>query len=252
MLFVIACIVSFIPYAALFLWLRGLRGNDPAYGKLCSRTLGCGALCVLPVTLFSGVSYIIVRLTGLHNSNPLLYQAVYTIIVLALMEELAKYLIFRRVLKKTTYQYSWLDMTVLMTIVGIGFGALEAVVYSIGANIPVVLVRGVCLPHAGYGFIVGYFCGKGEKYEKPIYKWIGFLIAWLIHGVYDFSLSEEFFAINDNLAIVAILLALLDIFLVIRLIVFVKKAKKSEIYIEALDEKAVESEGRNFALGTER
>ena len=50
----------------------------------------------------------------------------------------------------------------------------------------------------------------------------------------------------------AILLALLDVVLVIRLIVFVKKAKKSEIYTEALDKKALESEGRNFALGTER
>ena len=78
------------------------------------------------------------------------------------------------------------------------------------------------------------------------------MIAWLLHGIYDFSLIEKFLAINDNLAIVAILLALLDVVLVIRLIVFVKKAKKSEINTEALDKKALESEGRNFALGTER
>lgn len=252
MLFVIAFIVSFIPYTALFLWLRGRSRDNPAYGKLCSMALGYGALSLFPVTLFSGVSYIIVRLTGLHNSNPLLYQAVYTIIVLALMEELAKYMLFRHVIKKTPYPCSWLDMTVLMTIVGIGFGAIEAVIYSIGASIPVVLVRGICVPHAGFGFLVGYFCGKSAKCGKPVYKWVGFLIAWLLHGIYDFSLSEEFLAINDNLAIVAILLALLDVVLVIRLIVFVKKAKKSEIYIEALDEKAVESEGQYSALGTER
>ncbi len=228
MLFVIACIASFIPYTALFLWLRSRRREDPSYKKLCGRALGFGVLSVLPVTLFSGISYVIVRLTGLHNANPLLYQAVYTVIVLALMEEFAKYLLFRRVVKKTPYPYSWLDMTVLMTIVGIGFGAIEAVVYSIGASVPVVLVRGICLPHAGYGFIVGYFCGKAEQNGKPIYKWIGFLISWLLHGIYDFSLSEEFLAINDNLAIVAVFLALADIFLVIKLIVFVNKAKKNE------------------------
>ena len=232
MLFVIACIASFIPYTALFLWLRGRRRDNPTYKKLCDMALGHGVLCVLPVILFSGVSYIIVRLTGLHQSNPLLYQAVYAIIVLALMEELAKYLLFRRVVNKTPYPCSWLDKTILMTIVGIGFGAIEAVIYSIGASIPVVLVRGICLPHAGYGFVVGYFCGKSVKYGKPVYKWIGFLIAWLLHGIYDFSLSEEFLAINDNLAIVAVLLALMDIFLVIRLIVFVNKAKKNEIYNE--------------------
>ena len=77
------------------------------------------------------------------------------------------------------------------------------------------------------GFIVGYFYGKAIKYEKPIYKWTGFLISWLIHGLYDFSLSEEFVALNDNLVIVPVLLALLDIVLVIRLIVFVKKAKRN-------------------------
>lgn len=223
---IIACIVSFIPYIALFLWLRKLKKDDPEYRSLCNRTLGRGALSVLPVILLSGVSYIIVRLTGIQNSNPLLYQAIYNIIVLALMEEIAKYLTFRRVLKKTTYAYSWLDTVVLMTIVGIGFGFIEAIAYSIGASIPVVLVRGICLPHAGYGFIVGYYYGKGMKTGKPGYRWIGFLISWVLHGIYDFSLSEEFVALNDNLVIIPFVLALVDIILVIMLIVFVKKRKR--------------------------
>lgn len=237
MILIIACIVSFIPYTALFLWLRSLRKDDPAYRNLCSTTLGRGALTMLPVILFSGVSYILVRLTGIQNSNTLLYQALYNFIVLALMEELAKYLTFRRVLKKTAYAYSWLDMAILMTIVGIGFGFLEAVVYAIGASVPVVLIRGICLPHAGYGFIVGYYYGKGAKYGKQGYKWVGFLISWLLHGLYDFSLSEEFIALNDNLVFVPVLLALFDIVLVIMLIAFVHKAKKQEVYSEALNER---------------
>jgi|GEM_PF-1036308 len=236
MLFIIACIVSFIPYTALFFWLRKLRGDDPAYKSLCGKALKSGVLCIFPVTLFSGVSSILLRITGLGSSSPLLYQALYNFIVLALMEELVKYMQFRRVLKKTPYRYSWLDMAVLMTIVGVGFGFIEAIVYAIGASVPVVLVRGICLPHAGYGFIVGYFYGKGEKYGKPIYKWIGVLISWLLHGLYDFSLSDEFIALNDNLAIVALLLALFDIILVIKLISFAKKARKSEVYTEALYE----------------
>lgn len=103
-----------------------------------------------------------------------------------------------------------------------------AVVYAIGASIPVVLVRGICLPHAGIGFVVGYFYGKGEKEGKTYYRWIGFLISWLIHGLYDFSLSEELIAYNDNLVFIPLLLAVLDIVLVILLIVFIKKTKKRE------------------------
>ena len=191
---------------------------------------------MVPILLLSGSSYFILRLTGLHNTNPLLYQALYKFIVLALMEEAAKYWGFTRILKKTDYAYSWLDTAVLMTIIGLGFGMLESVVYAIDASVPVVLVRGVCVPHAGYGFLTGYFYGKGSKSEKPALKWTGFLLSWLMHGLYDFSLSEEFIAINDNLAIVALLLAVLDIVLVFFLIGFARKAKKQALYTEPLPE----------------
>lgn len=234
LVFLLACVVSFVPFAALFLWLRNRRKEDIAYKTLCNKALGRGALCVLPVLLFSGVSYIALRLTGLHNTDKLLYQALYNFIVLALMEELAKYLGFRHVLKKSSYPFSWLDMTVLMTIIGIGFGAIESVIYAIGSSIPVVLVRGICMPHAGYGFLVGYFYGKSEKKGKPALKWLGFLLSWFMHGLYDFSLSEEFIAMNDNLVIVALLLAVFDIVLVFLLIRFVKKAEKNEICTQPL------------------
>ena len=57
-----------------------------------------------------------------------------------------------------------------------------------------------------------------------------------MHGLYDFSLSEEFIAINDNLAIVALLLAVLDIVLVFILIGFARNAKKQALYTEPLPE----------------
>ena len=60
------------------------------------------------------------------------------------------------------------------------------------------------------------------------------MIAWFIHGLYDFSLSEEFAAINDNLVFVALLLAILDIILVIVLIRFVRKVRRQERYTEPL------------------
>lgn len=236
LVFILACVASFVPSAALFLWLRNRLKEDAAYKKLCNRALWQGVKCILPITLLSGGSYIILRLTGLHNINTLLYQALYNIIVLALMEEVAKYYGFRRLLKKTDYAYSQTDTAVLMTIVGLGFGMLESAFYAIGASVPVVLVRGICVPHAGYGFLTGYFYGKGVKSGKPAVKWAGFLLSWLIHGLYDFSLSKEFVAINDNLTFVALLLAVLDIVLVLLLIVFVRKAKKRADYTEALTE----------------
>ena len=157
-----------------------------------------------------------------------MYEMLYTFIVLALAEEIVKYRTFGRVLQKTDYPCSWLDIAMLMTIVGIGFGCIESVIYMISASVTVVLIWGLCVPHAGYGFIVGYFYGKGYITGKPKQRWIGFALAWFLNGLFDFSLSEQFTAINDNLMFVALALAVLDILLVINLIVFVKRAKKRE------------------------
>ncbi len=237
-LLILAIIVSFVPAVLLYRWLKNRIKDDAAFRELCGSTLKKGILSVFPILLCSLVFQLIIRLIGVKESNPLLYEALYTFIVLALAEELVKYLAFRRTLQQTEYRVSWVDVTALMAIVGIGFDLIESVVYAIGASVPVVLIRGICIPHAGYGFIVGYFYGKSVKNGKPAVKWIGFLLAWLLHGLYDFSLSEPFIALNDNLAIVAILLALLDIVLVLLLVRFVKKAKKQAAYTEPLPAEA--------------
>ena len=233
-LLVLVAVISLIPFVALFLWLRNRLREEKAYKNLCNKALLRGVLCIFPVMLFSAVTYVLLRLTRVQESNPLLYEALYTFIVLALSEETAKFLMFRRTLRKTDYSFSWLDVTALMTIVGIGFGLIESVVYAVVSSVPVILVRGLCVPHAGYGFLVGYFYGKSLKSGRPGVKWIGFIVAWLLHGMYDFSLSQEFLAINDNLAIAALLLAVAEVVLVIVLIRFAVKARKQSVYLEPL------------------
>ena len=47
---------------------------------------------------------------------------IYTFIVLALAEEIVKFLTFRKVLKDSDYPFSWLDLTITMVVVSIGFG----------------------------------------------------------------------------------------------------------------------------------
>ena len=229
-----AIIVSLVPAIALYLWLKNRKKDDVSFRELCGTTLKRGILSVFPVLLCSAVFHIIIRLTGVKDANPLLYEALHAFLVLALAEELVKYLTFRRTLKNTDYRVSWVDVTALMTIVGTGFDLIESIVYAIGASVPVVLVRGICIPHAGYGFLVGYFYGKGVKSENPAARWTGFVLAWLIHGMYDFSLSEAFTAINENLVIIPLALAVMDIVLVILLIRFVLKAKNQEKYTDPL------------------
>ncbi len=225
MLLIPALFVSLIPVFILYLWFRNrLKKGDEGFKTACKRALKYGFLTVIPVMLFSGTSALILRLTGLRETHQLLYIVLYNFIVFALSEEISKFLSFRHMMKKTDYPFSWLDVTVLMTIVGIGFDIFESAVYAIGSSLPVILVRGICLPHVGYGFLTGYFYGKGLKNGEPAQKWKGLALAWLIHGMYDLSLKDEFLAINDNLIFVPFLLVLVDIILVLLLIRFAGKA----------------------------
>ena len=233
-LYILACIVSFIPCIVLYLWMRNGSSKEEVYRKRCDKALRQGFLTIFPVMLGSAVTSLLINLSGLRNSNPLLYELLYKFIVFALVEETAKYLMFKRVMQKNPGPYSRLDMAVLMAAVGTGFGMIESVVICISESIPVVLIRGISFAHVGYGFLVGYYYGKGVRNGNPSTKWIGLVIAWLLHGMYDFSLSEEFLALNDNLVIVPFILVFAEIALAIALAVFVKRAPKKAEYTEVL------------------
>ena len=117
----------------------------------------------------------------------------------------------------------------------------------ITSNPVVMLVRGIVIPHGGYGAIVGWSYGRSVKTGRRGDRVLGFVTAWLIHGLYDFSLTEEFAARNQNLAVaVALILTGLNLALIIALIVFVVKARRNEKYTEMLlgakDRDAVEDQ----------
>jgi len=240
---ILATIVSFFPFIGVYLWLRNGVSKEETHRKLCDKAFGQGVLCIIPVSAFSAISSIALNLSGIESSNPLLYRALHTLIVLALSEEIAKCAMSLRFMKKRGGSYSWLDIVVIFVVVATGFGVFESIIYAFGASIPVVLVRGICVPHVAYGFIVGYFYGKGLKTGNNGAKWIGFAITLLIHWLYDFSLSEEFTSLNDNLVFIPLLLALAEIVLAIVLIVFTRKASKQEKYTEPIPETSADLKG---------
>ena len=79
--------------------------------------------------------------------------------MLALAEEVMKFLAMKRVIKDRPS--SWLEVTVFMTLSGLGFEVIEAIPYAIGSGAAPMLVRGVTMMHAAFGFVTGYFYGKG-------------------------------------------------------------------------------------------
>lgn len=230
-------LLSIVPSVLIFVLLRNRQKDNILYRKKCTYSFVSGLISVLPILLLSGVLYVLnvfLKVALLQNVNILVYQAIYRFIVLAFAEEIIKFLTFRFVLKRNPYAYSWADVTAFMVIIGTAFGLIEDIPYAIGATPIIMLVRGFTMGHVGYGFIMGWFYGKRLHTGKKFYGVIAVLLPWLIHGLYDFSLTPELLELNDNFAFLGVSLALLDIVLLILMIRFFIRAKKQERYQQPL------------------
>ncbi len=233
---VLIFIISIIPATLIIIWMMKRKKEDVLYKKSCNSSLIRGLISVLPILAVSAVLFIfsaVIKKTLLDPANKLhalLYQLVYTFIVLAFAEELVKFLCFKGVLKKRYNAYSWADVVAFMVIIGTSFGLVEDIPYAIGASPMVMLVRGFTMGHTGYAFITGWFYGKKLYTGKKRYGVMAFGIPVFIHGLYDFSLSQELIDINDNFAAIGLSLALLDIILLVLMIRFFRTSRKKERY----------------------
>jgi polyferredoxin len=87
---------------------------------------------------------------------------------------------------------------------------------------------------------MGWFYGKHIETGKKIYGIVAFGLPFLIHGLYDFSLSEELLKTNDNLAFIGLSLAVLDVVLIILMIRFFLISRKKERCTDQFIEKTIE------------
>lgn len=127
MLSIIIFLLSIVPSVLIFVWLRNRHKDDLLYRKSCGYAFISGLISVLPILILSAVLFVlnaVLKLTLLKDVNILVYKAIYTFVVLAFAEEIIKYSVFRFVLKRKKYAYSWADITALMVIVGTAFGLM--------------------------------------------------------------------------------------------------------------------------------
>lgn len=230
-------LLSIIPSALIVIWLTRRKQDDLRYRQSCNSAIVRGLIAVLPIIAVSGVSNLlgnVLKATLLKNAPPLIHQAIYKFIVLAFAEELVKYLLFRSLLNKRFNEYSFADTVAFMVIIGTVFGLVEDIPYAVGASPVMMLVRGFTAGHLGYGFLMGWFYGKRLYTGKKRYGVLAFMLPFLLHGLYDFSLSPELLELNDNLAIIAVSLAVTDIVLLGLTIRFFIRSPKKEFYNEPL------------------
>ncbi len=232
---ILVFILSLVPAVLIFIWLKRRKAEDSEYKNICTSALKRGAIpCALLVLPLSVIFFVIERILAVLGVGAVPRAIYYNFIVLALAEELAKYRILKSLLKKNPYPCSWLDVTSLMMIVGIGFQITESIVYAFGANAGMMLVRGLTAMHCGYGFIMGYFIGKGMKTGQKRYTVLGILLPFILHGLYDTCLSEVLGEISDKFAYVSLALAAASLVILAIAFIHIHKAGKKAEYTEAL------------------
>ena len=234
MFIVLALLGSFVPSVIMFLCLRKSGGDRPDYRSDCTRALLYGFLSTVLIVIAAFVLQITANIAGLKKCPVLIQEAYKDFILAALVEEIVKFLLFKRVLLKAKSDYSWRDIVAFMVIVGMSFGLLEDIVYVVEADVITILVRGFLLMHGGYGFIMGYLYGKSIYTGKKRYRIPAIILPFLLHGIYDFGLTPELMEINDNYAFLSVGMAIIGLAVFIRMIVFFAKAGRKEKYISPL------------------
>ncbi len=155
-----------------------------------------GVLSVIPALIFSGF------LSGIFPDNhaTLTGSFLYAFITVALSEEMAKFLMMRLFLYRRKAFDEPYDGIMYTMMVGMGFAALENLLYVFGqpSFAESVYVGGwravTAIPaHATFAILMGYYAGKAKFAEGGGGLWllIGVLAATLFHGAYDFFLMQQ-------------------------------------------------------------
>ena len=139
----------------------------------------------------------------LHSSPGLSYwssQIIENFIVVALTEELCKYVVLKFMTwKNQEFNYTF-DGVVYAVTVSLGFALVENIMYTAAYGMQTALVRAftAIIAHAVFGVITGSYYGEARKAASAGHgaasrslRIRGIMMAVLLHGAYDLTASQE-------------------------------------------------------------
>ena len=134
---------------------------------------------------------------GYNESEGLGNLLVFSYIVIALSEELVKYLIL------IFYAYPQkdfnepLDGILYAVMIGMGFATLENILYADCFGLQTIMIRAfTAVPaHAVFAIIMGYYVGlaKFNKKKRLYYFSLGLIVPVFIHGTYDLFILQQYY-----------------------------------------------------------
>lgn len=177
-----------------YIYYKDIIEKEPF--KLLMSLFFIGILITVPVSYLEDF---LIKRFELYEVTPLKIF-ILSFLVIALIEELAKYLItFFGVWKNNKFDYIY-DGIVYATFTSLGFAFFENIFYVMNRGLEVGIMRAVIsVPaHGFFAIISGYFLGlaKFNKYigyqkNKRISIVLSILIPILLHGIFDYLLFME-------------------------------------------------------------
>jgi RsiW-degrading membrane proteinase PrsW (M82 family) len=138
--------------------------------------------------------------------------AIHAFVVVALTEELCKFVMLRFHAYRLPEFNEPFDGIVYASFVGLGFATAENVMYILQGGVSVGVVRMFTSVPAHYAFavIMGYYVGKAkfESQHRMLHMTRGVFYATFMHGAYDFFIMQKSYPALAILTIGVLFMAL--------------------------------------------
>lgn len=175
----------------LYIYCKDEYEKEPRRLLLFNFLLGAIVSILITTILYLGADSIF-PLTDEFSVTQQFFKAFF---VVALIEEFSKYVIVRYFAQTNKEFNEPFDGIMYAVMVSMGFAATENIMYVIEGGYQVAILRAfTAVPaHATFGVLMGYFMGKAKfSKNKYIFNLLGFFLAMLFHGAYDFFLFIDF------------------------------------------------------------
>jgi protease PrsW len=190
---------------ALFIYFRDKYEKEPF--RLLRGCFLFGMLSIVPAVIIEMVE----GLLGFDESGGIAMILVYAFIGVGLVEELSKFFFLRVYAYPKQAFNEPFDGIVYSVMVAMGFATAENVLYAITHGLETTLLRMfTAVPlHATCGIILGFYVGLAKFRPKPAkYILLGLLLAFLVHGAYDFFLFQQDYPALGVMAFVSLAAAI--------------------------------------------
>jgi RsiW-degrading membrane proteinase PrsW (M82 family) len=175
---------------AVYIYLHDKHEPEPVrlvvlsffYGVLA---LGVTLLIAIPIDYYIPI-----------EEHDLKAQAINAFAIVALLEEVSKFIFIRGILYRNKNFNEPLDGIVYSVMVGMGFATAENLIYVWHGGGGTALLRmfSAIPAHALFAILMGYWLGKAKFVHAKEFRFglIALLTATLFHGIYDYFLFISF------------------------------------------------------------